>query len=79
MRESGWLIENLSSPIQQPSYWIGGNAWSPDYMKAIRFSREVDADKAARGLERQFTLKGQHRVAEHVVSGGEPELSTTPQ
>lgn len=70
--EKAWLIENAASLVQTPAYWIGGNAWSSDHRLAIRFCREIDAEKAAQGLKRQFQLATDHRVAEHIFNAGAP-------
>lgn len=47
MSESGWVIELGASPASRPEYWCGGPLWSPDNLKAIRFSRKVDAEATA--------------------------------
>jgi hypothetical protein len=38
-----WVIEDASADISMPRYWGGRHGWTTDYLKAIRFCREEDA------------------------------------
>lgn len=66
MTEYAWVIERGNSPINEPEYWTG-IGWSKDNLRAIRFARKVDADRALSGFDEDDPLPGQpeHRVAEH--------------
>lgn len=52
MDESAWLVEK-KGPIG-PLYWCvdetGVFDWTSDHLKALRFSRRVDADAVAGGM-----------------------------
>lgn len=64
--EIGWVIEHRRSPGYEPEYWAG-NGWSKNNLRAIRFARKVDAERARDGFEEDDPLPDEqpHRVAEH--------------
>ena len=55
MAEDGWVIERGDSEVSAPKYW-DGSAWSSDHWQAVRFARQLDAQ----------------RVALHLPIGGKP-------
>lgn len=62
--ETGWVLERADSPADQPLYWAPtrgghGEQWSPYHGNAVRFAREVDAERLARAIAIEV------RVAEH--------------
>lgn len=71
MDEAGWLIELGRSPADAPDYWIGCGTplsepfgrWSADHMDAVRFARQVDAERVA------ATIPTGTRVCEHIWMG----------
>jgi hypothetical protein len=64
--ETGWVIEHRRSPAYEPEYWCG-NGWSKDNLRAIRFARQLDAERTAAGFDEDDPLPGElpHRIAEH--------------
>ena len=62
--ERAWLIEMKASSPSSPQYWAGSSLFTSDHMDAIRFSRKVDAERAA-----VMMLDGLHvRICEHIWS-----------
>lgn len=47
---SCWVIESGESPISAPVYWTGVG-WDLDHVRALRFSRKTDAQRAASGIK----------------------------
>lgn len=51
----GWLVERITAPFYAPLWLcVGVNGlftWTPDANRAIRFSRQEDADQMTRLLE----------------------------
>lgn len=45
--EGGWVIEGAWSPPIAPEYWLGSSVWSSDHLGALRFARQIDAQRAA--------------------------------
>lgn len=70
--ELGWLIEHAHSAVSAPLYYCGGMdspttaaRWSSNSHDAIRFARQVDAERACKaGLD----AEAKHRIAEHAWS-----------
>jgi hypothetical protein len=64
--ELAWLIERFD-PVQQPSPWYYGGdcggAWTTDHLKAVRYARREDAERAIMGLPNGWHLIG--RAIEH--------------
>ncbi len=60
--ETGWVIERAESSQHQPLYWTGPQGWSADPLEAIRFARELDAERVA------SQLPAATRVIEHMWS-----------
>ena len=48
--ETGWVIELGTSDPSDPSYWVGGVAWSKYSLQAVRFCRKEDAEAVCRHL-----------------------------
>lgn len=68
--ENGWVIEHRRSPAYEPSYWAG-NGWSTDHLRAIRFARQIDAERTAAGFDEDDSLPGEepHRTASLNMGG----------
>jgi hypothetical protein len=56
-----WVIEDANSHPSRPLYWSGYHEWDQDHMKAIRFSRRIDAIRLARSV----FCENDYRVCEH--------------
>lgn len=59
--ETGWLIEcggHNAAPLQ----YFDGLGWTADHMEAIRFSRKIDGERIAVGLDSEHQI----RVVEHM-------------
>ena len=67
--EIGWVIEHKNSEPSAPPYWAG-NGWEKDNLRAIRFARQVDAERTAKGFDEDDPLphEGEHRICEHMWS-----------
>lgn len=72
MSESAWLIERVKSDgtVYAPAQYFSDDnlAWTTDHMKAIRFCRQVDADRVRNTLRNVvFILDNQAetRAIEH--------------
>jgi hypothetical protein len=65
--EGGWVIEHGSSPTYKPRYWCGVHEFDEDHLKAVRLSREIDAQSEAEYLDNDFDAAniGNYRVAYH--------------
>lgn len=67
--EGGWCIEHHTSSPAQPKYWCGyndgGDDWSIDHLKAVRFSRKQDAQTVSEYLEQLEDSWHKNRVAYH--------------
>ena len=62
--EVGWLIELGSSEPCEPQYWGGVHGWTKDHLKAVRYSREIDAESAAESIG-DAAFHDSYRVCEH--------------
>jgi len=64
--ETGWVIEHCNSEPCAPRYWAG-NGWLTDNLRAIRFARQIDAERTVRGFDEDDPLPDEkpHRVCEH--------------
>lgn len=60
-QEFGWVIERGDSPIHTPKYWHG-SGWSDDNLLAIRFARNLDAERVRDQIAPNVP---EHRVCEH--------------
>ena len=59
--ETGWVIEREDSEPSRPMYWAGFQ-WEYDNLKAIRYARKEDAQKASK-----YMFPGEpHRIADHM-------------
>jgi hypothetical protein len=70
---SAWVIEHGASPVSQPRYWAAGqvnphqsSAWTENHMHAIRFARQLDAERVADRIMGRSQI--QVRVCEHIWS-----------
>ena len=66
--ETGWVIEHGASEPCKPRYWAGKSwdglsEWTYDHMKAIRFAREIDAQRVAEAAD--DGVPNNYRVCEH--------------
>lgn len=60
--ETAWLIERLDGG-GAPLWWAGGEAWTFDHLRAVRFARRVDADAVALAMHDRnmaFTTSTEH-------------------
>ncbi len=64
--EFAWVIEHRRSSVAEPEYWAG-NGWSKDHLRAIRYSRQMDAQRTMSGFDEDDPLPDEkpHRIAEH--------------
>ena len=64
--EYAWVIEHRRSQVSEPEYWAG-NRWSKNHLDAIRFARQVDAERSRDGFDEDDPLPREqpHRVCEH--------------
>lgn len=62
--ETGWVIEGAWSSPGVPEYWCGSSLWSADHMSALRFAREIDAQRAAEMMHAGMNV----RITEHMWS-----------
>lgn len=69
MIEVGWVIELVEQGPGGPYYWDGraGWTWTNDHMLAIRFAREIDAERVRKGLNGFRDRHG--KVSEHMWYG----------
>lgn len=57
----GWVIEGAWSSTADPAYWCGSSLWMNDHMKALRFARKLDAERAAEMMLADVNV----RICEH--------------
>lgn len=66
--ETGWVIEHGASEQSHPTYWGGVHGWTPDNLKAVRFSREEDARSQAEAMNGDGATDN-YRIADHMWCG----------
>lgn len=59
--EFAWVIEDANSSPSCPLYWTGFHEWDLDHEKAIRFSRQCDAEQMAKSV----FCDNDYRTAQH--------------
>lgn len=79
-REDAWLIEHGASDASSPLYWCGfkldtnppepreAGEWTKDHLLAVRFARQIDAQRAASTIDHDPSPPP--RVAGHSWIGG---------
>lgn len=79
--EIAWVIVHRNVTPGGPNYWCG-NGWSIDNQRAIRFAREIDAQRTLAGFDEDDPLPNEqpHRVEEHMWLDGprSPSVSGSP-
>lgn len=73
-----WLIEAGDGNRSAPVYWDGGD-WSADHLRAVRFSRKIDAERSMINLP--DGMRQRHVAAvEHgwQMSKAEPQVMAEP-